>query len=97
MRYLLLFLVYFVISLVLLLSILYPERLSSPLNFLLLTLYFVPCVGTFDVLGQRLMDNARFSNLPQSVKLIFGVISVFVFISALSMLVDVVGMATEPW
>lgn len=97
MRYLLLFLVYFLISLVFLLSILYPERLSSPLDFFLLTLYFVPCVGTFDVLGQRLMENARFSGLPQSVKLIFGIISLVVFIFALSLLVDVVGMNTEPW
>ncbi|MDH5257352.1 MAG: hypothetical protein OEX07_05075 [Gammaproteobacteria bacterium] len=97
MRYLLLFLVYFVISLVLLLSILFPERLSSPLDFFILTLYFVPCVGTFDVLAQRLMDNARFSNLPQFVKIIFGIISLGVFIFALDILVDLVGMNTEPW
>ena len=97
MRYLLLFLVYFVVSLILLLVIIFPERLSSPLDFLLLTLYIVPCVGTFDVLGQRLMDNDRFSKLPHMLKVLFGIISIVVFVFALSMLVDVVGMNTEPW
>ena len=97
MRYLLLFLVYFVISLILLLGILFPERLSSPLDFFLLTLYFVPCVGTFDVLAQRVMDNTRFSSLPQALKYLIGIISLVIFIFALSMLVDFVGMTTEPW
>ena len=97
MRYLLLFFVYFVISIILLLGILFPERLSSPLDFLLLTLYFVPCVGTVDVLGQRLMDHAWFSNTPLLLKFIFGFISLIIFIYALSMLVDLVGMTTEPW
>jgi len=97
MRYLLLFFVYFVISLILLLGILFPERMSSPLDFLILTLYFVPCVGTFDVLGQRLMDQAWFSNLPQILKVIFGIIAIILLIVALQMLVDVIGMNTEPW
>jgi len=97
MRYLLLFFVYFIISLILLLSILFPERLSSPLDFLLLTLYFVPCVGTFDVLGQRLMEYAWFSNLPQLLKIVLGIIAIVVFIFALSLMVDVIGMNTEPW
>ena len=97
MRYLLLFFVYFSISLFLLLSILFPLRLSSPLDFFLLTLYLVPCVGTFDVLAQRLMDNVWFSNLPQFIKVIFGLVSLIVFISALNMLIEVVGMNTEPW
>ena len=97
MRYLLLFLVYFVISLVLLLGILFPNRLSSPLDFFLLTLYFVPCVGTFDVLGQRLMDNERFANLPQILKFSLGIVALVVFIFALQKLVDFVGMTTVPW
>ena len=97
MRYLLLFLVYFVISLILLLGILFPERLSSPMDFFLLSLYFVPCVGTFDVIAQRLMDNEKFSKLPQSVKYAIGLVSLIAFIFALSLLVDVVGMKTEPW
>ena len=97
MRYLLLFLAYFIISLILLMSILFPERLSSPLDFFLITLYFVPCVGTFDVLGQRIMDQAWFSKLPQIVKVTLGIIAIVVFILGLQMLVDVIGMNTEPW
>jgi len=97
MRYLLLFSVYLAISLILLLGILYPERLSSPMDFLLLTLYFIPCVGTFDALVQRLMDNAWFSSLPLLLKFIFGIILLVAFIFALDMLVDLVGMKTEPW
>jgi len=81
----------------LLLGILFPERMSSPLDFLILTLYFVPCVGTFDVLGQRLMEKTWFSNLTLLVKFIFGTISLVIFIFALNMLVDAVGMTTEPW
>jgi len=97
MRYLLLFFVYFVISLILLLGILFPERMSSPLDFFILTLYFVPCIGTFDVLAQRLMETNWFSKLSQSLKFIFGITSVVLFIFGLSLLVDVVGMNTEPW
>jgi len=97
MRYLLLFFVYFVISLILLLGILFPERMSSPLDFFILTLYFVPCIGTFDVLAQRLMETNWFSKLSQSLKFIFGITSVVAFIFGLSLLVDVVGMNTEPW
>ena len=97
MRYLLLFLVYFLISLILLLGILFPNRLSSPLDFFLLTLYFVPCVGTFDVLGQRLMDNNKFASLPQAIKFTIGIVSLVAFIFGLNLLVDIVGMNTQPW
>jgi len=97
MRYILLFFVYFVISLILLLGIIFPERMSSPLDFLILTLYIVPCVGTFDVLGQRLMERDWFSKLPQMLKVIFGIVSIILFIMALQVLVDLIGMNTEPW
>ena len=97
MRYLLLFFVYFVISIILLLGILFPERMTSPLDFFILTLYFVPCVGTFDVLGQRLMEKTWFSNLSFLLKASFGLIAIIIFIFAMQMMVNIVGMNTEPW
>jgi len=97
MRYLSLFLAYFFVSLLLLLAILFPLRPDSAMGFFTLTLVLVPVVGTFDMLGQRMIEADWFTNFSYHLKAACGIIFLIIFVFALYIVIQIIGITTIPW
>jgi len=97
MRYVLLAVAYMLLSFVVGLGFLFPNRPVSVFEFFLVAAMIIPVIALFDFIGQKIIDNKTFVSLPQAIRVVIGIAVIGVFLVAVDFSIGILGLEVEPW
>ncbi len=97
MRYVLLAVAYMVLSFIVGLGFLFPNRPVSGFEFFLVAAMIIPVIALFDFIGQKIIDNKTFVSLPQTMRVVVGIAVLGVFLMTIDFSIGILGLEVEPW
>ena len=97
MRYMLLVVAYMLVSFIVGLGYLFPNRPISIFDFFLVAAVILPLVALFDFIGQKVIESGVFNNLSQLLRIVVGIGVLAVFLFSVQFGVGLLGIEVEPW
>ncbi len=97
MRYVLLIVAYMLLSFIVGLGFLYPNRPVSVFEFFLVAAMVIPVIALFDYIGQKVIENEMFVSLPQAIRVVVGIVVLGVFLVTVDFSISILGLEVESW
>lgn len=97
MRYVFLLVAYMLLSFIVGLGFMFPNRPVSVFEFFLVASVIIPIIALFDYIAQKVIENQTFLGMSQILRVLFGIVILGVFFTCIDFGIGILGLEVEPW